>query len=54
MNLYLMRWLRKHKSLVRRTARALKTLERMAVSMPEKFVHWNKGYVPKGWIMGAG
>lgn len=55
MNLYLMRWLmRKHKSLVRRTGRAIKTLERMAVSMPEKFVHWEKGYIPKGWIMGAG
>ena len=55
MNLYLMRWLmRKHKSLVRRTGRAIKTLERMAVSMPVKFVHWEKGYIPKGWIMGAG
>ena len=54
-NLYLMRWMmRKHKSFVRRTGRAIKTLERMAASMPEKFVHWEKGYIPKGWIMGAG
>ena len=54
-NLYLMRWLkRKHKRFVRRTKRAIKALERMARAMPEAFVHWKVGYIPKGWIMGAG
>ena len=55
MNLYLMRWLkRKHKRFVRRTKRTIKALERMARAMPEAFVHWKAGYIPKGWIMGAG
>ena len=55
MNLYLMRWLmRKHKRFIRRTKRTIKALERMAVAMPEAFVHWKAGYIPRGWIMGAG
>ena len=55
MNLYLMRWLkRKHKRFARRTKRTIKALERMARAMPEAFVHWEAGYIPKGWIMGAG
>jgi len=55
MNLYLMRWLkRKHRRFARRTKRAIKALERMARAMPNAFVHWKAGYIPKGWIMGAG
>lgn len=54
-NLYLMRWLkRKHKRFARRTKRAIKALERLARAKPEAFVHWKAGYIPKGWIMGAG
>ena len=42
------------KRFVRRTKRTIKALERMAIAMPEAFVHWKAGYIPKSWIMGAG
>ena len=34
--------------------RTVKAVERMVRAMPEAFVHWKAGYIPKGWIMGAG
>lgn len=54
-NLYLTRWLmRKYQKLAGRLKRTVGVLERIARAMPSAFVHWKLGYIPKGWIMGAG
>jgi len=54
-NLYLTRWLmRKHQKYAGRLKRAVGVLERIARAKPSAFVHWKLGYIPKGWIMGAG
>jgi RNA-directed DNA polymerase len=54
-NLYLTRWLmRKYQKYAGRLKRAVGVLERIARAMPSAFVHWKLGYIPKGWIMGAG
>ena len=54
-NLFLMRWLmRKHQKLIGRSKRTIAILERIAKANQEAFVHWKSGYIPKGWIMGAG
>jgi RNA-directed DNA polymerase len=55
MNAYLVRWLmRKYKRLARHKTRAWRTLGRLAASMPQAFIHWEKGSNPVGWMMGAG
>jgi len=54
-NLYLTRWLmRKYQKFARRLKRAIGVLERIARATPSAFVHWKLGYIPKGWILGAG
>jgi RNA-directed DNA polymerase len=54
-NLFLSKWLmRKHQKLAGRLKRTLVILERIARANPDEFVHWKFGYIPKGWIMGAG
>ena len=54
-NLFLTKWLmRKHPKLMGRLKRTINVLERIAKATPEAFVHWKSGYIPKGWIMGAG
>ena len=46
--------MRKHQKLTGRRKRTIAILERIAKANPEAFVHWKSGYIPKGWIMGAG
>jgi RNA-directed DNA polymerase len=54
-NFYLTRWLmRKYQKLAGRLKRTIKVLERIARATPSAFVHWEAGFIPKGWIMGAG
>jgi RNA-directed DNA polymerase len=54
-NLYLTRWLmRKYQKFARRLKRAIGLLERIARAIPSAFVHWKLGYIPEGWIIGAG
>ncbi len=54
-NLFLTRWLmRKYQKLAGRLKRTIAVLERMARATPKAFVHWESGFIPKGWIMGAG
>jgi RNA-directed DNA polymerase len=54
-NLYLTRWLmRKYQKLAGHLKRTIKVLEQIARATPSAFVHWKLGYIPKGWIMGAG
>jgi RNA-directed DNA polymerase len=54
-NDYLARWLRrKYKHLARHTTRSFKELGRLAASSPKAFVHWERGILPGGSMMGAG
>jgi hypothetical protein len=42
------------KEAARRYNRAIAMLERIARATPSAFVHRKSGYIPKGWIPGAG
>jgi RNA-directed DNA polymerase len=45
-NMYLIKWLmRKYKHLSGHKRRASKLLGKLAMSMPNAFVHWEGGYV---------
>ncbi len=45
--------MRKYQKLADRLKRTIKVLERIARATPSAFVHWEAGFILKGWIMGA-
>lgn len=52
---YLTRWMqRKYKRLRRHKIRAVQTLGKVAASSRKAFVHWERGILPGGSMMGAG
>jgi len=54
-NDYLIRWMqRKYKHLQRHLIRAVRALGQLAASSRRAFVHWERGYFPRGSMMGAG